>query len=389
MTLRTCPICRASDFDVFLRREGVPVDQNKVYRTREEARACQRGDITMALCKRCAFVWNQTFEDSPVVYDQNYENDQTHSPAFRAHVEDMAARVLAAMPADAPLDVVEVGSGQGTFLKCLKDMAGPRLRSATGFDPAFRGAEGGSDALQFYRRYFGNETRNLLPHEPNVIVTRHTIEHVTHPLAFLSDIRSAIPANGTRIFIETPCIAWTIDNVAFQDFGYEHCSVFTTSSLTSAMQLTGFSVDKAEHAFGGQYLWASGATAGSPGGLVTPDKLPDSRRYATIEAEMRTNWRKRIADAPAGKVAIWGAGGKGATFAMIIDPAGELLNCAIDINPKKAGTFLPAVGLPVVTPSTAAERGITTAIVMNPNYLEEIARDNAAKGFTPKLIPLE
>lgn len=388
MTLTTCPICRASDFDVFVRRNGVPVDQNKVYRTQDDARAAQRGDMTMAFCKRCAFAWNQTFADSPVVYDQNYENDQTHSAAFRTHVEDMAARVLAGMPGGAPLDVVEVGAGQGTFLTVLAAKAGSRLRSATGFDPAFRGPEGGSGTLRFYRRYFGDDTRHLLQLEPNVVVTRHTIEHVTQPLSFLSDIRRAIPSAGTRVFVETPCIAWTIDNVAFQDFGYEHCSVFTNASLATAMSKTGFVVDGIDHVFGGQYLWASGAAGAMDDTIARPERLPDARRYAAVEAEMKANWRKRIADA-GGKVAIWGAGGKGATFAIMIDPDGALLDCAIDINPKKAGTYLPAVGIPVVSPADAKARGVTTAIVMNPNYTSEIARDCAAMGFGVKLIPLE
>lgn len=383
-----CPLCKASDYDVFVRRKAVPVDQNKVYRSRDDARACARGDMAMALCRRCAFVWNQTFEAKPVVYDQDYENDQTHSPAFRDHVESIAARILAALPQGMPLDVVEVGAGQGTFLKVLSAKAGNCFRSATGFDPAWRGEEGGAGALQFFRRYFGADTLALLAQPPNVIVSRHTIEHVVDPLAFLRHIRKAIVTAGTHIFIETPCIAWTVESLAFQDFGYEHCSLFTKASLATAMKKAGFDVVRIEHVFGGQYLWAEATSGSIEDAVVQPMGLPDTRRYAASEAQMKAKWRTRIADAE-GVVAIWGAGGKGATFATMIDPQGKLLTCAIDLNPNKAGTFLPGVGTPVVSPAEAKARGVSTAIVMNPNYVGEIASYCAAMDFHPALIPLK
>jgi len=42
-----------------------------------------------------------------------------------------------------------------------------------------------------------------------------------------------------------------------------------------------------------------------------------------------------------GKVALWGAGAKGATFANLLDPECSLLDCVVDINPNKQGRFIP------------------------------------------------
>jgi tetratricopeptide (TPR) repeat protein len=50
------------------------------------------------------------------------------------------------------------------------------------------------------------------------VVTRHTIEHVPNPVAFLSGIREALgPEAKTTIFVETPCIEWILGNEAMQD----------------------------------------------------------------------------------------------------------------------------------------------------------------------------
>lgn len=57
-----------------------------------------------------------------------------------------------------------------------------------------------------------------------------------------------------------------------------------------------------------------------------------------------------------------------------IDPEGSLIECLIDLNPHKQGAFVPLSGHPIVEPATAVSRGVRTAIVMNPNYVEEIQR---------------
>jgi hypothetical protein len=72
-----------------------------------------------------------------------------------------------------------------------------------------------------------------------------------------------------------------------------------------------------------------------------------------------------------GKVALWGAGAKGATFANLVDPECTLLDCVIDINPNKQGCYVPGTGHPIVAPGKLPERGITHAILMNPNYRDE------------------
>ena len=43
-------------------------------------------------------------------------------------------------------------------------------------------------------------------------------------------------------------------------------------------------------------------------------------------------------------VAVWGAGGKGVTFASTIDPEAEMIRCMIDINPKKKDFTLGVAG---------------------------------------------
>lgn len=370
----TCPVCGCAATLPIDRQDGVPVMLNRLYRTREAALASPVGRLDMVACGGCGFVWNRAFDPGLIRYDGEYENDQTYSAVFHDHVTDVARRVIAAAP-PGPLHVVEVGCGQGTFLRRIAAIAGDRLASATGFDPAWRGDDGptGEPSLSLYRRYFGAETAALLPAPPTVVVSRHTIEHVPDPVAFLRAIRAGCGSAPVRLVVETPCVGWILRTRAFQDFFYEHCSLFTADSLALALELAGFGAVEVGHVFGGQYLVAV-ATAGAPpnSSRRTP-AVPES--WCGARAAFVDRWRAEVAAARVlGPVALWGGGAKGATFAYLVDPAGELLSCAIDINIAKQGGFLPVTGLPVVSPATAAAIGVKAAFVMNPNYIPEIER---------------
>jgi SAM-dependent methyltransferase len=227
------------------------------------AHAAKRGTLDMVTCESCGFTWNRAFDSDVIGYDDCYENDQTYSPAFLTHVKERAKKVVSAVPVGEPIDYLEIGCGQGGFIGEIALAAGTRLRSADGFDPAWRGADGeGPNGSRIHKVYFDARTAGRLRHRPNVVVTRHTIEHVPNPLVFLTSIRQALgPDSQAHLFIETPCIAWILAHEAMQDLFYEHCSIFTADALSFALSKSGFQVVNSEHVFGGQYLWAESKTA--------------------------------------------------------------------------------------------------------------------------------
>src|SRR5206468_766444 len=133
------------------------------------------------------------------------------------------------------------------------------------------------------------------------------------------------------------------------DFFYEHCSLFTAPSLALALERAGFAVTGVGHVFGGQYLWAEGATrpaAGRPG--AGADTVPLARAFAADEQARVAGWRALLAGAAArGPVFAWGAGAKGVTFCNLADPDRARLAGVVDVNPAKQGRFLPGTGHPI------------------------------------------
>lgn len=381
----TCPLCGHGAAMTIDARPEVAVIQNRAFASAAAARGCAVAPLVMSGCLDCGFVWNSAFDPQKIDYGPDYENCQLNSAAFAAHVDEVAGHVLAAVPAGEPIDLLEIGCGQGDFMRLVAARARGRLRSATGFDPTWRDGPPPVPGASVHRAYFGQATAHLLDRAPNVVVLRHTIEHVAAPRDLLAGIVAALDARpGTLLFIETPTAAWILEHEAVQDFFYEHCSLFTAETMDFVLRATGFEPVRIDHLFGGQYLFAQARIAAAADRKAFPPAPPLAmwRRYAAGRQRFLDEWAGVLADRAArGPVALWGAGAKGATFALLLDRNASRIACVIDVNPNKQGGFVPVTGHAIVAPADAARRGVGTVIVMNPNYLGEIAAECARVGL--------
>lgn len=367
----TCPVCSSSFVEKILSREGVPVHQNLLMDDQQAALQIPRGDLTLIACRDCGFIFNSTFDPTKITYGEDYENTQACSPSFNEHLDKLVKRMIVEQNVRG-CHVVEVGCGNGLFLRKLVAYDGADNRGY-GFDPSYRGAESELNGrLKFSARYYDSECADV---PADVIVCRHVIEHVPRPLQMLEDIKKALAhAPQARIFFETPCVEWILANLVVWDFFYEHCSYFSAASLSTAFQAAGFEVQSVKHVFEGQYLWLE---ATLPKTRPRIDKAPgtvvaQAYRFAEQEAKLKADWIRKIgALASEEKVALWGAGAKGVTFANLIDGSRQLIDCVVDLNPLKQGHYVPGTGHPIVSYQALAARGVSTAILMNPNYREE------------------
>jgi SAM-dependent methyltransferase len=356
------------------------VHQNLLLSTEVEARRLATGELGMTVCEDCNFVFNRAFDPTLLAYGDRYDNSQTFSPAFDGYVDELVDHLIVDKNVQG-CSVVEVGCGKGEFLRKLiqrKDTG----NTGHGFDPAYIGPDVDCDGrIQFHRQFYDAECSQI---PADVVVSRHVIEHVPEPRKLLISIREALrDSPDARVFLETPCVEWILRNQVAWDFFYEHCSLFTAESLSRAASESGFDVTSVRHVFGGQYLWleatpiASEALDAASPAAEPGLKVAELTRMASDfgETELRRNsaWVDRIqSDSWSGGLALWGAGAKGVTFANLVDPRRQFINCLVDVNPNKQGHFLPGTGHPIVSPESLKERGIRTIVVLNPNYCDEI-----------------
>lgn len=73
----------------------------------------------------------------------------------------------------------------------------------------------------------------------------------------------------------------------------------------------------------------------------------------------------------------------------LIDPDLKYINCVIDVNPNKVGKYLPGTGHQIVGINVLQDKELSTVIVMNPNYLEEIKQIIVQQHLNIELINID
>lgn len=381
-----CPVCTARETPVFFERHGVPVHENMVCSSPAEARGMPRGEMILRCCHACGFVFNETFEPELVYYNTSYDNTQTHSTVFNKHVDDVL-RDLVVERGVRDCVVVEIGCGKGDFIRRLVEHPGSDV-TGYGFDPTYEGPESDlGGRLRFERRFYDPGCERV---KADVVIARHMIEHVSDPVRLLRVAHRALAgSSGARIFVETRSVAWALRNMSPWDLVYETCSYFTSESLGEALRVAGFEVRSCERRFGRQYILAEAVRSAAP---VARQPAPDrmirlTGRFGREAPGHVARWRSRLeALARSGGIAIWGAGTKGMAFANMVDPGCKRIALAVDLNPRKHGAFLPGTGHPIMPPAALREHTVRTAIVVNPNYLDEVRSQLASLDLSIDVI---
>ena len=370
-------------------RREVPVHQNLVFESPEEAREIARGELALACCERCGFVFNPAFDESKLSYGSSYDNTQSCSAVFLKHMRELAETILADR-STAEGHVVEVGCGAGGFLRLLADLARPSF-TGEGFDPAYRGPESELDGrLRFVPSFFRADTESA---PADAVISRHVIEHIARPVEFLEAVRGAATAGKgegrpARVWLETPSIEWIFRNGAVWDLFYEHCSYFSPSSIRVACARAGLAAQRVSEVFGGQYIWAEAVPGAAAAEEAPAGILALAREFAERMARIEDRLAELVRGTP-GPTYLWGAGGKGVTVANLIDPDRTALDGVVDVNPKKQGKWLPGTGHPIVSSEALAGVEGARVIVMNRNYLEEIRATIGSIGASAEVETIE
>lgn len=327
----------------------------------------------LTVCHACGFVFNATFDATLLDYSGRHEESQASSPTFRAFAADLARGWVDRYALQGET-VVEVGCGKGDFLSVLVAAGAGR---AHGVDPGLDLARlPASEAVTGEAAWFAPSE---VSRSAAAVVCRHTLEHVPDIPGFLATVLSSVDRGRCRaLLFEVPDLGRVLDEAAFWDLAYEHCSSFTATSLLAVFRRAGVDVVDLRLAYSGQYLVleADPVRDRSTGTLVdvaTPDEVVEScRRFAAkVEAQL-ARWSAWFQErAAAGReVVVWGGGAKGSVFLSSLPTSG--VRRVVDINPGLQGRWMGGVGLPVVAPEALRGDPPADVLLMNPIYMGEV-----------------
>ncbi len=375
-----CPACDHGQLRVFHREARIPTNSCLLLDSADEAEQYPRGDLELGFCPKCGFCSNIRFDKSLAEYSARYEETQAFSPLFVEFARDLAGRWVEKYDL-AGRSVLEIGCGKGEFLTMMVEAG---AGSGIGIDPGVHAERIDSpvaDRLEWIADFYDERYTHL---QADAVVCRHTLEHIPDVGEFMRSVRRSIGDRpDTVVLFELPDMRRIIDEVAFWDIYYEHCSYFTLGSLARLFRSTGFEVLDLGVEYDDQYLIveARPSTTPAPGEPFDVEDdlghLTDGvARFEESFARLKSTWLDRLGavrDSDGGAV-IWGSGSKGVSFLNNLGPDAHIGH-AVDINPYKHGKFMAGTGQEIVAPEFLARHQPELVVAMNPIYLDEIQAD--------------
>lgn len=376
-----CPVCDTELPEPFYSISGIPVHCNVLWPSAAEALRAPQGDMLLSMCSRCGLIHNISFDPRLVEYAPGYENSLHCSPRFQDYARDLVGHLVERYGLRGRL-VAEIGCGRGEFLSMLHEQGGAL---GLGFDPSHDGD--GGPGFEVVREVYAPSVHGALP--ADLVCIRHVLEHVADPRRLLADVREGLGSEShAAVYVEVPDATYTFRDLGIWDLIYEHCSYFSTPAMDALLRRTGYRPERSWTEFGGQFLCVEAEATSEPWGPlppIGPALEDDVRAFPALAGDKIDRWNIEL-DRLVGsgrRVAVWGAGSKGAMFLNLLE-AGRCVGQVVDINPRKAGRHIPGTGQRVVTPEEMEPPDVV--IVMNPEYRAEIGDILGARAVSAEML---
>lgn len=387
--IETCPCCGAGELREFFRATGVPVNSCLSLRTREEALNFPLGSMALTHCKQCGFIFNAAFDPTLLEYSERYDPTQSFSETFNRWQRALAERLVKEYELRGR-KIIEIGCGKGEFLSLLCSL-GPN--EGVGFDPAYapsRAPDVAGGSVRFVQDFYSERYADI---SADFMCCKMTLEHISRAGDFVSTVRRAVANAGDPVvFFQVPDALRILEEKAFWDIYYEHCSYYSAGSLARLFRRAGFGVIDLAREYDNQYLviearstLAEDRDSRAANDLQQVEHLVE--RFARELPRQLESWHRRIRGwrERGQRAVIWGAGSKGVSFLSTLG-IGEEIEYAVDINPHRQKLYMAKTGQQICSPQMLTEYRPDVVIVMNPVYRAEIVAELNLLGLEPEVV---
>ncbi|SFO91689.1 methyltransferase domain-containing protein [Hydrogenimonas thermophila] len=216
-----CPLCKAVNLKKVYINKNMPFGiflKNEVI------------DLEISFCNNCGFVFqNSAYTDE---YDKKVEklyssydiNRQYNFPKRDFYSQKALEFIEEFIKDEIDYNVLEIGSNRGDLLYLLKEKF--QKINVLGCEPTkFQDLK-----VLTIQNFF---SADLFCVKFDLIILRHTLEHIKYPKNFLEDVKKVLKDDG-KIYIEVPNLLNSLNN-KIEDFTPDHVNYFYLNTLTSSV----------------------------------------------------------------------------------------------------------------------------------------------------------
>lgn len=245
-------------------------------------------DQRLLFCPQCGHGQLETQIPPKVLYGTNYLFRTSASATARKGTQFFLSVLDEVAPGRRFRCVLDLGCNDLFLLSQLKDRAAIRI----GIDPVWRDRESECEdpSIHIYGSNIEDVPLSMLPTKPDLVVCRHTLEHISDPNAVLNLLMKAATPDALFVF-EVPGFDGLISRYRFDQVFHQHLQYFSLSSFMRLLETVGADFLMHRENFHDWGAMAVAFTRSAPGNVIgryalRPTLANITRRYELFRQQM-------------------------------------------------------------------------------------------------------
>ncbi len=312
-------------------------------------------DLNLCQCPGCGLV---QFDCEPV----NYYRDVIRAGGYSTTMVELRRSQYTHFLDKCDLKgkkIVEVGCGQGEFLKVLTEFPVDVYGIEHKADLVKMAQEKGLNVVQG----FTETEETIIPGAPfDAFLSFNFMEHQPYPNTMMKCIYNNLVDGGYGL-ITVPSFEYILEHDGFYELLRDHIANYTQDALRFLVERNGFTMLECKRI--NRDTWEM---------IVQKKPRVDVtglvRNFELLSRQMNEYVDSRVAQGK--KVAVWGASHQGFT-AVSTTGVGDKISYIIDSAPFKQGKYAPASHTKIVSPDHWFQEKVESILIVAPGYTDEIA----------------
>ena len=346
--------------------------------------------MDLFFCQGCAHLQLLDVVDPGVLF-RDYVYASGTSPVFVRHFQDYASWICSRFAVGSGDQIVELGSNDGTLLKCFQS----RDCKVLGIDPAEQIAREASESgIPTRTGFFSSVLATSLSAEgwkPKVVVANNVFAHIDDLEDVALGVKTLLGHSAVFVF-EVSYLLDVVQKTLFDTIYHEHLDYHSVISLDRFLARLGLELIDVERTapHGGSLRVVAQVKGGERARSSSVDQLillergagldqADTYRYFADNIDGLRRELRAVLDRVRveGKtIAGFGAPAKATTLMHHFGLGSKDLMYVVDDSPLKQGLYSPGLHIPIVSAQELQKRPVDYLLILAWNFSQSIIEKN-------------